>query len=217
MLVALDSEITISMSVWSLIFSPAKWSHIRFQRRTVPNSLRPRLRWLMRSEIPQPNLFSIVIAAHNIHLTGFNSFCINTIRSNPFLSPASRMITRSQNHSSHRWKKKSSTERIILPIERFKPALLPILSFITLSAPIAHWKIWHHARWKRASVRLLNETSVFESPNLLVFYYVLRRFVFSCLIFASARHSLKSLSYQDFQDIKWPYPILKSHRLVRIG
>jgi len=26
----------------------------------------------------------------------------NVIRSNPFLSPASRMITRSQNHSSHR-------------------------------------------------------------------------------------------------------------------
>ena len=66
-------------------------------------------------------------------------------------------------------------------------------------------------------MQLLNETSVFESPNLLVFYYVLRRFVFSCLIFASARHSLKSLSYQDFQDIKWPHPILKSHRLVRIG
>lgn len=72
-------------------------------------------------------------------------------------------------------------------------------------------------KWKRAAVQLLNETSVFESPNLLVFYYVLRRFVFSCLIFASARHSLKSLSYQDFQDIKWPHPILKSHRLVRIG
>lgn len=41
-------------------------------------------------------------AQYTSHLTGFNSFCINTIRSNPFLSPASRMITRSQNHSSHR-------------------------------------------------------------------------------------------------------------------
>ena len=148
----------------------------------------------MKNAIPHLVLFFIATVERNIPLTGFNSFCINTIRSNPFLSPASRMITRSQNHSSHRWKKKSSTERIILPIERFKPALLPILSFITLSAPIVHWKIWRHARWKRASVQLLNETSVFESSNLLVFYYVLRRFVFSCLIFASARHSLKSLS-----------------------
>ena len=32
----------------------------------------------------------------------FQQLLHNTIRSNPFLSPASRMITRSQNHSSHR-------------------------------------------------------------------------------------------------------------------
>ena len=74
MLAALNSKITISMSAWSLIFSHAKWSHIRFQRRTVPNSSRPRLRWLMRSEILQPDLFFIVIAARNIHLIGSNSF-----------------------------------------------------------------------------------------------------------------------------------------------
>ena len=171
----------------------------------------------MRNAIHRLVLFFIATEARNIPLIVFNRSCMNTIRSNLFRNPASRMTMRSQNHFSLRWKKKSSTERTILPIEHFKPALLPILSFITLSAPIVHWKIWRHARWKRASVQLLNETSVFESSNLLVFYYVLRRFVFSCLIFASVRHSLKSLSYQYFQDIKWPYLILKSHRLVRIG
>ena len=35
-------------------------------------------------------------------------------------------------------KKKNSTERTILPIEHFKPALLPILNFIILSDLITH-------------------------------------------------------------------------------
>ena len=60
------------------------------------------LKWHMKNAIPHLVLFFIATMERNIPLTGFNSFCINTIRSNPFLSPASRMITRSQNHSSHR-------------------------------------------------------------------------------------------------------------------
>ena len=35
-------------------------------------------------------------------------------------------------------------------------------------------------------MQLLNETSVFESPNLLVFYYVLRRFVLFDRVFAGS-------------------------------
>ena len=49
--------------------------------------------------------------------------------------------TQSQNLSSHRWKKKSSTERIILPIEHFKQVSLPILSFTIPNDLIAHWRI----------------------------------------------------------------------------
>ena len=56
----------------------------------------------MKNAIPHLVLFFIATVERNIPLTGFNSFCINTIRSNPFLSLASRMITRSQNHFSHR-------------------------------------------------------------------------------------------------------------------
>ena len=195
----LNLGITTFIFVWLSTFSRAKWLHIKFQKRTVRNFSLQHLKWHMKNAIPHLVLFFIATVERNIPLTGFNSFCINTIRSNPFLSPASRMITRSQNHSSHRWKKKNSTERTILPIEHFKPALLRILNFIILSDLITHWKIWHHARWKRASVQLLNETSVFESPDLFVFDYILRRFAFSCLIFDLACQPLKALSCQGIR------------------
>ena len=95
-------------------------------------------------------------------------------------------------------KKKSSTARTILPIEHFKPALLPILSFIIANDLITYWKIWRYTRWKRVSVQLLNETSVFESPDFFVFYYTFRQFAFSCLIFDSAWQLMKLLPYQGF-------------------
>lgn len=95
-------------------------------------------------------------------------------------------------------KKKSSTARTILPIEHFKPALLPILSFIIANDLITYWKIWRYTRWKRVSVQLLNETSVFESPDLFVFYYTLRQFAFSCLIFDLAWQRMNPLSCQGF-------------------
>lgn len=153
----------------------------------------------MKSAIHHLVLFFIATEARNIPRIVSNNSCMNTIRNNLSRNPASRMITRSQNRSSHHWKKKNSTERTILPIEHFKPALLPILNFIILSDLITHWKIWHHARWKRASVQLLNETSVFESPDLFVFDYILRRFAFSCLIFDLACQPLKALSCQGIR------------------
>ena len=152
----------------------------------------------MRNAIHRLVLFFIATEAHNIPLIVFNRSCMNTIRSNLFRNPASRMTMRSQNHFSLRWKKKSSTERTILPIEHFKPALLPILSFIITNDLIVHWKIWRHAKWKRAAVQLLNETSVFESPDFFVFYYTFRQFAFSCLIFDSAWQLMKLLPYQGF-------------------
>ena len=171
----------------------------------------------MKSAIHHLVLFFIATEARNIPRIVSNNSCMNTIRNNLSRNPASRMITRSQNRSSHHWKKKNSTERTILPIEHFKPALLPILSFIIPNDRIAHWKISRPAKWKNSPLRISNKTSVFEPPYLFVFYFNLKWFEFFRLIFSMARQSLKTLSRQGFWGTKWPYSIRKSHRLVRIG
>lgn len=51
-------------------------------------------------------------------------------------------------------------------------------------------------------MQLLNETSVFESPDLFVFYYTLRQFAFSCLIFDLAWQRMNPLSCQGFGNVK---------------
>ena len=48
----------------------------------------------MRNEIPQPDLFFIVIAARNIHLIGSNSFYMSIKCSSLFRAPVSHMTMR---------------------------------------------------------------------------------------------------------------------------
>ena len=66
-------------------------------------------------------------------------------------------------------------------------------------------------------MQLLNETSVFESPNLLVFYYVLRRFVFSCLIFTWHSIFKKTLLCQGLQSINNPTKFASLIDLFELG
>ena len=131
----LNLGITTFIFAWLSTFSHAKWSHIRFQKRTAPNFSLQHLKWRMKNAIPHLVLFFIATVERNIPLTGFNSFCINTIRSNPFLSPASRMITRSQNHSSHRWKKEELYRKDHPSDRAFQASVASYIEFYNTKRP----------------------------------------------------------------------------------
>ena len=109
-------------------------------------------------------------------------------------------------------KKKSSTERTFLPIERLKPVLLHISSFII---PIVHWK---SDTLPNGGNYIVNTKRDIPVP-IAWFLRFLHRFDalwFLCLLQMSASCIPQTLSYQGFQGIKQPHPIYKSHRLVWI-
>ena len=68
------------------LFSRKVIAH-KVSKRTAPNFSLQHLKWRMKNAIPHLVLFFIATVERNIPLTGFNSFCINTIRSNPFSQP----------------------------------------------------------------------------------------------------------------------------------
>lgn len=136
MLLVLNWEITIFIFAWSSTFSRTKWLHIKFQKGTV-RSLSPlHSKWRMKSAIPRLILFFIATEAHNIPFIVSNRSCMNTIRNNLFHHSASRMITRSQNHSSHRFVEKEELYRKDHPSDRaFQASVASYIEFYNSKRP----------------------------------------------------------------------------------